>query len=140
MIVRPFMEIDREAVIDLWEQCGLIVPWNDPSADIDRKIKVQPELFLVGEEHQEVIATAMGGYDGHRGWIYYLAVDQDRTRLGYGRNIVDHLTARLKLQGCAKLNVMVRSSNLQVIDFYGRIGFKEDEVVCLSKRLLEDTA
>lgn len=61
MIVRPFMEIDREAVIDLWEQCGLIVPWNDPSADIDRKIKVQPELFLVGEEHQEVIATAMGG-------------------------------------------------------------------------------
>lgn len=139
MIIRQFEESDREAVIGLWERCGLIVPWNDPSADIDRKIRVHPELFLIGEEGQEIIATAMGGYDGHRGWVYYLAVAEDRRGQGCGRHMIDHLADLLTQRGCAKFNVMVRSANLQVIDFYGRAGFKADEVVFLSRRLIEDS-
>ena len=139
MRIRRFEENDREAVISLWERCGLIVPWNDPSADIDRKIRVHPELFLIGEEDQEIMATAMGGYDGHRGWVYYLAVAEDRRGRGCGRKMIDYLADLLKQRGCAKFNVMVRSANLEVIDFYGRAGFTADEVVCLSRRLIEDS-
>lgn len=74
MHIRPFIEQDRQAVIELWQDCGLVVPWNDPNKDIDRKLKVGADLFLVGEGDGRIIATLMGGYEGHRGWANYLAV------------------------------------------------------------------
>ena len=138
MIIRPFENDDRQTVIKLWRRCGLVVPWNDPEADIDRKLRVDPELFVVGIAGSRLVATAMGGYDGHRGSLYYLAVDAEQQGRGYGRKIADYIADLLKHRGCPKLNIMVRSSNTRMIDFYQRLGFKTDEVVCLGKRLIED--
>lgn len=138
MIIRPFENDDRQTVIKLWRRCGLVVAWNDPEADIDRKLRVDPELFVVGIAGSRLVATAMGGYDGHRGSLYYLAVDAEQQGRGYGRKIADYLADLLEQRGCPKLNIMVRSSNTRMIDFYHRLGFKTDEVVCLGKRLIED--
>lgn len=138
MIVRSFREEDRQAVVALWEQSGLIVPWNDPAADIDRKLSVQPELFVVGTESGRLIGTAMGGYDGHRGWIYYLAIEPGSRGRGWGRRLVEAVSERLQRKGCVKVNIMVRAANRQVADFYRRLGFKTDEVICLGKRLADD--
>ncbi len=138
MNIRAFAHQDRELVIDLWRRCGLVVPWNDPAADIDRKLQVDPELFVVGIDSAVLVASAMGGYDGHRGSIFYLAVDPDYRGRGYARKIVDHLTALLKQRGCPKLNIMVRSSNQGVLEFYCRLGFQVDEILCVGKRLLDE--
>jgi len=138
LIIRPFENDDRQTVIKLWRRCGLVVAWNDPEADIDRKLRVDPELFVVGIAGSRLVATAMGGYDGHRGSLYYLAVDAEQQGRGYGRKIADYLADLLEQRGCPKLNIMVRSSNTRMIDFYHRLGFKTDEVVCLGKRLIED--
>ena len=138
MIIRPFEDDDRQTVIKLWRRCGLVVAWNDPEADIDRKLRVDPELFVVGLAGSRLVATAMGGYDGHRGSLYYLAVDAEQQGRGYGRKIADYIADLLEQRGCPKLNIMVRSSNTGTIDFYHRLGFKTDEVVCLGKRLIED--
>jgi ribosomal protein S18 acetylase RimI-like enzyme len=138
VIIRPFENDDRQTVIKLWRRCGLVVAWNDPEADIDRKLRVDPELFVVGIAGSRLVATAMGGYDGHRGSLYYLAVDAEQQGRGYGRKIADYLADLLEQRGCPKLNIMVRSSNTRMIDFYHRLGFKTDEVVCLGKRLIED--
>lgn len=138
MLIRAFTEYDRDQVVSLWERCGLIVPWNDPHADIDRKKLVQPELFLVGEIEGAVVATAMGGYDGHRGWVFYLAVDPSMRRRGLGRMIMERLEALLRERGCPKINLEVRRSNLDVVRFYERIGYRDNDVVGLGKRLVED--
>jgi ribosomal protein S18 acetylase RimI-like enzyme len=138
LIIRPFENDDRQTVIKLWRRCGLVVAWNDPEADIDRKLRVDPELFVVGIAGSRLVATAMGGYDGHRGSLYYLAVDAEQQGRGYGRKIADYIADLLEQRGCPKLNIMVRSSNTRMIDFYHRLGFKTDEVVCLGKRLIED--
>jgi len=78
MIIRTYREADEEQVIELWHLCNLLVPWNDAQQEIQMKLKVQPELFLVGTVGEYVVATAMAGYDGHRGWPYSLAVAPDR--------------------------------------------------------------
>ena len=138
MIIRPFAERDRHTVIKLWHRCGLVVPWNDPNVDIDRKLRVDPELFVIGLQGSELVASAMGGYDGHRGSIFYLAVDPDYQGQGRGRKIVEHLGHLLTQRGCPKLNILVRSTNQQVIEFYRRLGFSSEEILCLGKRLIED--
>lgn len=138
MKFRPFAEIDRQAVIELWRRCGLVVPWNDPDADIDRKLQVDPDLFVVGLNGNDLLASAMGGYDGHRGSIFYLAVDPEHQGRGYGREIVDYLAELLKQRGCPKLNILVRSSNERVVEFYRQLGFNVEEILCIGKRLIED--
>lgn len=135
MDIRTFEPRDESAVVALWGRCGLLRPWNDPLKDIQRKLKVRPDLFLVGESEGAVIATAMAGYDGHRGWIYYLAVSPDHRRKGLGRQIMQAAEQRLRDAGCPKINLQVRSCNLEVIDFYRSIGFELDDVVSLGKRL-----
>jgi ribosomal protein S18 acetylase RimI-like enzyme len=137
VIVRSFQEEDRAAVIDLWRRSGLIVSWNDPGADIDRKLQVQPELFLVGVETDMIVGTVMGGYDGHRGWVYYLAVAPEFRRRGYARLLLDRVSKLLRDMGCAKLNIMIRSTNQEVRAFYQRLGFTEEDVVCCGKRFKE---
>jgi ribosomal protein S18 acetylase RimI-like enzyme len=136
--IRPFGDADEIAVIEIWHRCGLTVPWNDPARDIERKRHVQPELFLVGTVDGVVVASAMGGYDGHRGWVNYLATDPDRRFKGYGKQIMNELENRLLESGCPKLNLQVRSSNETAIAFYESIGYKLDEVVSMGKRLIPD--
>ncbi len=139
MNIRPFEEHDRPAVIDLWRACGLVVPQNDPDKDIDRKLKVDRDLFLVGTEDDTIVATVMGGYEGHRGWINYLAVHPDTRRNGYGEAIMHAVEARLREKGCPKVNLQVRTSNLGVIAFYAAMGYGQDEVVGMGKRLEHDS-
>ena len=85
MHIRPFEASDEEAVVALWQRCGLTRPWNDPRKDIRRKLRVRPDLFLVGVLDGEIVATAMAGYEGHRGWISYLGVVPEQRRKGFGR-------------------------------------------------------
>ena len=136
--IRAFQPGDETAVIALWQECGLTRPWNNPRADIARKLTEQPELFLVGTLRDEVIASAMVGFDGHRGWVYYLAVASPHRRQSYGRALMQEAERLLTQRGCPKLNLQVRSSNAEVIEFYRRLGYVLDETVSLGKRLIHD--
>lgn len=136
--IRNYRADDELAVIHLWQQCGLIVPWNNPHADIARKCDDTPELFFVGSMGSRIVASCMAGFDGHRGWIYYLAVDESLRRQGIGRKLVRHAETELLDRGCPKINLMVRNTNQSVIDCYQSLGYGTDPVVVLSKRLIED--
>ena len=138
MQIRAFQPADETAVVALWQECGLTRPWNDPRADIARKLTEQPELFLVGTLADEVIASAMVGFDGHRGWVYYLAVAARHRKQSYGRALMQEAERLLTQRGCPKLNLQVRSSNAEVIEFYRRLGYVQDETVSLGKRLIHD--
>jgi ribosomal protein S18 acetylase RimI-like enzyme len=138
MNIRPFTISDESAVIDLWRQCDLVRPWNDPRKDIARKLGVQPELFLVGELAGELVATVMAGFDGHRGWVNYLAVSPAHRRAGLGRSLMRHVEAELAARGCPKLNLQVRTTNHDALGFYRRLGYSTDEAVSMGKRLIPD--
>jgi ribosomal protein S18 acetylase RimI-like enzyme len=138
--IRSFQTGDEEAVLSLWRRCDLVRPWNDPHRDILRKLRVRPDLFLVGLLDGQLIATVMAGYEGHRGWINYLAVAPEHQRRGFGRAMVSHAEQLLRDAGCPKINLQIRSSNTAVIEFYRRIGYAVDEVVSMGKRLEEDQA
>ena len=138
--IRAFQPRDETAVIALWQECGLTRPWNDPHADIARKLTEQPELFLVGTLGDEVIASAMVGFDGHRGWVYYLAVAPAHRKQSHGRALMQAAERLLTERGCPKLNLQVRSSNADVIEFYRKLGYVQDETVSLGKRLIHDEA
>ena len=118
MKIRPYSTDDQQAVIALWDACGLLRPWNDPCRDIERKLTVQPELFLVGVDSAgQLIATAMAGFDGHRGWVNYLAVAPHKRRLSLGRQLMQEAERLLVDLGCPKLNLQVRTCNIEVIEF-----------------------
>ncbi|WP_131667632.1 GNAT family acetyltransferase [Psychrobacter pygoscelis] len=138
MTIRPFKEPDRQAIIQLWQDCDLTRPWNDPDKDISRKMAFQPELFLVAEDKEQVIASAMAGYDGHRGSVYYLAVSPDYQARGIGKQLMSEIEDRLIKLGCPKLNIVVRSSNDKVLEFYRKLDYASDDVVSLGKRLIAD--
>ncbi len=138
MITRPFDKSDQQAVIDLWIDCGLVVPWNDPVKDIERKLKVDPDLFMVGELDGEIVASVMGGYEGHRGWINYLAVSPHHQRKGYGRLIMEAVELAIAQKGCPKINLQIRGSNTDIASFYQSIGYDIENVIGLGKRLEPD--
>ncbi|HEY1065187.1 MAG TPA: GNAT family acetyltransferase [Pirellulales bacterium] len=138
MQIRPFREADEEAVIELWRRCDLLRPWNDPRRDVARKLTVQRELFLVGESAGRIVAAAMAGFDGHRGWVNYLAVSPDHRKQGWGRRLMERIEAELEAIGCPKLNLQVRATNAAVLAFYRRLGYATDDVVSLGKRLIVD--
>jgi ribosomal protein S18 acetylase RimI-like enzyme len=136
--IRSFRPEDTEAVADLWHRCGLVHATNDPRKDCARKQKVGAELFLIGLLDSEIIASAMAGYEGHRGSINYLAVCPKHQRHGYGRQMMDEAERLLRAAGCAKINLNVRTSNTKVLAFYRAIGFIQDDVIGLGKRLEHD--
>ncbi|MTJ84147.1 MAG: GNAT family acetyltransferase [Telmatospirillum sp.] len=138
LTIGRYCDADREPVIALWHRCGLIRSWNDPDKDIARKLAVQPEFFLVGRVGDVLAATAMAGYDGHRGWLNYLAVSPDFRHRGFGRRLVAEVERLLTASGCPKLSLQIRSSNREVMAFYRALGYVEDEVVCMGRRLIPD--
>ena len=139
MEIRVFALQDSEAVVQLWHDCGLYRPWNDPHKDIARKQSVSPELFWVGVDEQgAVMASIMVGYDGHRGWINYLAVHPSHQRKGYAGQLMQRAEAELTALGCPKLNLQVRAGNEAVIAFYESLGYANDQTVSLGKRLIAD--
>jgi ribosomal protein S18 acetylase RimI-like enzyme len=134
--IRAYGEEDESEVTRLWRRVFPDAPpWNVPSRDIELKLSVQRDLFLVATRHEEVVGTVMAGFDGHRGWIYYLAVDPDLGGRGLGRALMGEAERRLGRYGCTKVNLMVRGSNAAVVEFYRAIGYESEDRICMSRRL-----
>ena len=135
LLIRQFRKDDEESLVSLWEMCKLTFPYNNPYHDIIRKVGVQPELFFVGSLKGRLIASVMAGYDGHRGWINYLAVQPDFQGRGYGKQLMDYAENELRKLGCPKVNLQIRKGNNKVLSFYKKLGFAEEERINMSKRL-----
>ncbi len=138
MEIRIFRQEDFEEVITLWERCDLLRTWNDPEMDIERKLNHDPDLFLVAEVGGEIVGTLMGGYDGHRGSVYYLGVHPDYRGRGFANALLNRLEKKLVARGCPKINLMVREDNDVVMGFYEKLDYEMQDSVCLGKRLIED--
>ena len=135
---RLFSSKDKQYVLELWETCNLIVSWNDPEKDILRKLSVRDDLFILAEINKKIIATAMGGYDGHRGYIYYLAVLPEFQKKGVGSKILSVVEKKLLKIGCPKINLFVRNTNVQVKSFYKKNQYTFQESEIYGKRLILD--
>ncbi len=140
MIIRVFDERDTQAVLALWAQAFPEYatpgkPQRDPRVSIANKLATQPELFFVGECDGRVIGTIIAGYDGHRGWLYSLAVAEDMRGNGYGRALVEHAERALASIGCPKLNLQILANKPETQAFYAKLGYQMDEVVSFGKRL-----
>jgi ribosomal protein S18 acetylase RimI-like enzyme len=133
--IRSFLPGDRAPLVALWSACDLTRPWNDPDEDIDRKLARDAGNLLIMEEAGQVIGSVMVGYDGHRGWINYLAVRPDRQGRGLGRDLMSAAESRLRVLGCPKVNLQVRASNKAAVEFYRRIGYGLDDVLSMGRRL-----
>ena len=136
--IRQFAPNDTNRVIFIWEQCDLVRDWNNPNFDIQRKLNFQKELFFVGLLNDEIIATAMFGYDGHRGWLNYFAVLPNFQKRGFGKRLMTFGEMVLKEKGCPKLNLQIRNDNTKAINFYQNVGYKEDAAISFGKRLIAD--
>lgn len=136
--IRAFDPADEDAVIALWEEAGLTRPWNDPRADIHRKLRVQPELFLVAAEADRVVGSVMAGYDGHRGWLYYLAAADSHRGRGIGRALVAEAERLLERMGCPKVQLMVRPDNLAARGFYDALGYEPFDTWATGRRIVVD--
>ena len=137
--IRPFKSADQVAVIDLWKICKLIRPWNSPEKDIQRKLDVQSDLFLVLEINKNIFGSVMAAYDGHRGVVNYLAVHPSYQKKGFGKIIMEYVEAELIRRGCPKINLLVRSDNHNVSDFYNKLLYQEqNDLKVFGKRLIPD--
>ena len=136
--IRPFAAADEDAVVALWEEAGLTRAWNDPHKDIARKLRVRPEWLLVAEAGTEIVGTVMAGYDGHRGWVNYLAVSPTHRRVGLGRALMAEAERLLADAGCPKVNLQLRAGNDEALAFYAALGYVRDDVVSLGRRLEHD--
>ena len=137
-MIRSFEGGDAEAVVALWRDAGLTRPWNDPYKDIERKLSEQPELFLVLEQDGVLIGTAMIGFDGHRGWVYYLAVAEGHRGRGHARALMAEAERLLVERGCPKIMLMVRSDNAPVMAMYEGLGYAIESTAVMGKRLIPD--
>jgi ribosomal protein S18 acetylase RimI-like enzyme len=126
---------DVAAVIALWQACGLTRPWNDPASDIALARRGEHSTVLVGRVASDIVATAMVGHDGHRGWVYYVAVDPDRQKQGLGRTIMNAAEDWLRAAGIAKLQLLVRRENAKAGAFYQSLGYDEAATVVYAKWL-----
>ncbi|GAA1933871.1 GNAT family acetyltransferase [Microbacterium aoyamense] len=136
--IRTFTLTDTDAVVALWQETGLTRPWNNPHQDISRKLRVQPELFLVAADGDEIVGSVMAGYDGHRGWLYYLGSSPSRRGEGIARRLVERAEELLIELGCPKVQLMVRPENNVAKGFYDAIGYETFETWATGKRLIAD--
>ncbi len=136
MLIESLTGARLEDAVELWHQTGLTRPWNDPLDDLRRALDGPSSNVLAGLNGETLIATAMVGHDGHRGWVYYLAVRPDMQGLGHGRAIMRACEAWLEEHHVPKLNLMVRADNAAALGFYKALGYGPDEVVVLSRRLV----
>ena len=135
LTIAPIGDADIADVIALWRRCGLTRPWNDPAADIALARRGENAAMLVGRDDSGIVASVLVGHDGHRGWVYYVAVDPDYRHKGYGRVIMDAAEHWLRLRGIEKLQLMVRPDNSQVQAFYQSLGYCEQERIIYAKWL-----
>ena len=134
--IRPYQQDDDADIIALW---NLVFaddpPWNRPEDIIKQKLTVQPELFLVAVQNDNVSGTTLAGYDGVRGWLHHVATHPDHRRNGVAEQLIEHAADGLRKLGCVKLNLQVRSNNQQVVAFYEKLGFEVEERISLGKKL-----
>lgn len=133
--IRPCTDGDSEAIAALWRKTGLARPWNDPAQDIARCRQAPAAELFVAELGDAVVGSVMAGHDGHRGWVYYLAVDPDVQRQGLGRRLMRRAEKWLETAGAPKVQLMVRTDNAPVRAFYDTLGYADSEVVTLEKWL-----
>ncbi len=126
---------DREGAVAFWQATELTRPWNDPADDFDRAIAGPTSTVLGGFDDERLVATVMAGHDGHRGWVYYLAVDPTVQGRGFGTQMMNAAEAWLREQGVAKVNLMVRHDNSEALRFYERLGYEDGNVTVLGRWL-----
>ena len=133
MKIRSYSSEDRDQIITFWQNVfSDDSPHNDPNKVIDAKLAIDKLLF-VAEDNDLIIGTAMAGYDGHRGWLYLVAVDPQQRRKGIGQQLIKHAMQALKTVGYVKVNLQVRSTNNQVVSFYESIGFVSEDRISMGK-------
>ena len=138
MEIRPYSNEDLPVVVELWRAAFPDAPpRNEPAVDIARKLEVQRELFLVAADGGEIVGTAMAGYDGHRGWVYYVAVDPGHRRRGIGTALMRRVARDLEGMGCPKLNLQVRGANRDAVRFYESLGYVAEDRVSMGRQLEE---
>ena len=136
LTIRSFTPDDEQEVIKLWKKVFPEAPaQNDPTKDIQIKLSVQSDLFLVALYDQMLVGTAMAGFDGHRGWIYYLAVDPDYRRKGIGTRLMKTVEEKLTNLGCPKLNLQIRADSHYVQAFYETIGYGVEDRISMGKKI-----
>jgi len=136
LVVRPYEVRDEAQVVALWREVfPATAPWHEPGDTLSRKLAVQPELLLVGDLGNRVVATAAAGFDGVRGWVHLVAVAPDCRRRGFGARMMREVEQRLAALGCPKLNLQVRGDNARVVGFYRAIGYDVEDRVSLGKPL-----
>jgi ribosomal protein S18 acetylase RimI-like enzyme len=135
LAITPIDDADVADVAALWQTCGLTRPWNDPTADIALARRGSNAAVLIGRDGGSIAATVLVGHDGHRGWVYYLAVDPDHRQQGCGRVMMDAAERWLSERGIEKLQLLVRADNTSVKDFYQSLGYSEQERVIYAKWL-----
>ena len=133
LAVAKIADADVADVVALWQRCGLTRPWNDPASDIALARRNPNSTVLVGRTAGAIVATAMVGHDGHRGWVYYVAVDPDCRIKGFGRAVMDAAEAWLRAAGVPKLQLLVRRENAKAGAFYQSIGYEEADTIVFAK-------
>jgi ribosomal protein S18 acetylase RimI-like enzyme len=133
--IAPIIDSDTADVVALWQACGLTRPWNDPASDIAHARKGPNATILIGRDDGMIVATVLVGHDGHRGWVYYLAVDPDHRHMGYGRIMMEAAERWLRERGIEKLQLLVRPDNTSVKDFYQSLGYAMQERIIYAKWL-----
>jgi ribosomal protein S18 acetylase RimI-like enzyme len=135
LAIAPITDDDIATVIALWQACGLTRPWNDPASDIALARRGPNSTILIGRADDTIVATAMVGHDGHRGWVYYVATDPDRRAKGFGRAIMDAAENWLREAGIEKLQLLVRRENAKAGAFYQSLGYAEAQTIVFAKWL-----
>ena len=138
MEIRKFNPVETEEVIRIWDECGLLHHPNDPYEEIRNKVALQPDLFLVGVAGEKVIGTIMLGYEGRRGWINALCILPEYRGRGFGGRLVKYGLDILRELGAPKVNLLVRTGNTAVIEFYEKLGFRLDDAICMGYRFSEE--
>ena len=128
---------EAESAIDLWDEANLLQPWNDPRADIAAALACATSTVLAARTDGRIVATVMVGYDGHRGWFYYLAVAASHRRTGLGRAIVAAAEEWLRTQGAGTIRLMIRTENAAVTGFYRALGYEQSDLIVMGKRFGE---
>ena len=135
MHIRTFEKKDEAAVSALWQQIFPDdPPHNAPAIVIRQKLQCQPELFFVGELDGGIVGTVLSGYDGHRGWLYSVAISPTQRRNGLGTKLIKHAEKALNSVGCTKINLQIRSTNATVVAFYEKLGYEAEERISMGKR------
>jgi ribosomal protein S18 acetylase RimI-like enzyme len=140
MEIRELTAADRAAATRLWDTAGLTRPWNEPARDFDGALGGPTSAVLGALDAGEIVATVMVGHDGHRGWVYYLAVKPGSRRCGLGRRMMQEAELWLRERGAVKLNLMVRDGNSDALGFYQQLGYEDAEVTVLARWLVDPGA